>query len=136
MVDLEQASDFIGKQALARVKQEGPRRQLIGVEISGPGLGSYNDGAMIDVFAVHHGGRRVGEVTSACYSPRLEKNIGYAMVPTDLAALGTEFVVDVPTGRESAVVVPKPFVDPQKGTPKQQLTAAEAGRASSPERSS
>jgi glycine cleavage system aminomethyltransferase T len=136
MVDLEQATDFIGKQELARVKQEGPRRQLIGVEISGAGLGSYNDGSMIDVFPVHHGGRRVGEVTSACYSPRLEKNIGYAMVPTELAALGTEFEVDVPSGRESAVVVPKPFIDPQKGTPKQQLTAAEAARASSPERRS
>ena len=131
MVDLEQATEFIGKEALTRIKREGAKRQLIGVEISGPGLGSYNDGAMIDVFPVHHGGERVGEVTSACYSPRLEKNIGFAMVPTALAQLGTELEVDVPSGRESAVVVPKPFIDAEKATPKQALTSSGAGRASS-----
>jgi glycine cleavage system aminomethyltransferase T len=131
MVDLEQATDFIGKEALTRIKQEGPRRQLIGVEISGPGLGSYNDGSMIDVFPVHHGGRRVGQVTSACFSPRLEKNIGFAMVPTELSELGTEFEVDAPSGRESAVVVPKPFLDAGKDTPKQELTASGAAQSSS-----
>ena len=39
------------------------------------------DGTMIDVFPVNLNGGRIGEITSACYSPRLEKNIGYAMVP-------------------------------------------------------
>jgi Aminomethyltransferase folate-binding domain len=54
MVDLEQKAEFIGKQALARIKQEGPRRKLAGVEIAGDSLGAYNDGSMIDFFAVHH----------------------------------------------------------------------------------
>ena len=126
MVDLEQASDFIGKEALARIKAEGPRRQLVGVEIGGSGLGSYNDGAMPDVLPVHKDGGRIGQVTSACYSPKLEKNIGYAMVPTELAELGTEFEVERPEETVSAVVVPKPFIDPQKETPKQELTAAES----------
>ena len=35
---------------------------------------------------VSAGGRAVGQVTSALYSPRLDKNIGYAMVPVGLAA--------------------------------------------------
>jgi glycine cleavage system aminomethyltransferase T len=126
MVDLEQASDFIGKDALARIKAEGPRRQLVGVEIGGRGLGSYNDGAMPDVLPVHKDGGRIGQVTSACYSPKLEKNIGYAMVPTEFAELGTEFEVERPEETVSAVVVPKPFIDPQKETPKQELTAAES----------
>jgi aminomethyltransferase len=86
---------------------------------------------MIDVFPVHHGGRRVGQVTSACFSPRLEKNIGFAMVPTELSELGTEFEVDAPSGRESAVVVPKPFLDAGKDTPKQELTASGAAQSSS-----
>ena len=42
------------------------------------------------VFGVHKGGARIGDVTSACYSPRLEKNIGFAMVPTEHSELGTE----------------------------------------------
>jgi hypothetical protein len=54
MVDLEQKAEFIGKQALARIKQEGPRRKLAGVEIAGDSLGAYNDGSMIDFFAVYH----------------------------------------------------------------------------------
>ncbi|TML45170.1 MAG: glycine cleavage system protein T, partial [Actinobacteria bacterium] len=52
MVDLEQEADFIGKEALKRIKAEGISRKLVGVEIGGPGLGSYNDGAMIDYFPV------------------------------------------------------------------------------------
>jgi glycine cleavage system aminomethyltransferase T len=122
MVDLEQKADFIGKQALARIKQEGPTRKLAGVEIDGPGLGSYSDGSMVDVFPVHHDGRRVGAVTSACFSPRLERNIGYAMVPIALADPGTALGVDAPTGRVAATVVTMPFIDPQKEIPKQRLS--------------
>ena len=99
MVDLEQGSDFIGKEALARIKREGAKRKLVGVEIGGEPLGAYNDGSMIDLFPVHKDGERIGEVTSACFSPRLEKNIGYAMVPTEHADLGTELEVDG-AGRE------------------------------------
>jgi aminomethyltransferase len=56
MVDLEQKADFIGKQALARIKEEGPARKLAGVEIAGDPLGAYNDGSMIDFFPVRRSG--------------------------------------------------------------------------------
>jgi aminomethyltransferase len=122
MVDLEQGADFIGKEALAQIKREGPKRKLVGVEIGGEQLGAYNDGSMIDLFPVNKDGARVGEVTSACYSPRLEKNIGFAMVPIELAELGTNLEVERPDGTTSAVVVEKPFIDPKKETPKQALS--------------
>jgi glycine cleavage system aminomethyltransferase T len=121
MVDLEQKDDFIGKQALERIKQDGVKRKLAGVEIAGAGLGAYNDGSMIDFFPVHHRGEDVGRVTSACHSPRLEKNIGYAMVPIELAELGTELQVDVAGDVRDAVVVQMPFIDPRKETAKQKL---------------
>ena len=95
----------------------------MGVEIDGAKLGSYNDGSMIDVFPVHKGGGRIGEVTSACFSPRLEKNIGFAMVPIEHSELGTELEIERPEETVSAVVVQKPFVDPEKETPKQELAA-------------
>jgi aminomethyltransferase len=123
MVDLEQKGDFIGKQALARIKREGPKRKLAGVEIAGASVGSYNDGAMPDFFPVSRGGAPVGRVTSACYSPRLEKNIGYAMVPIELSELGTELEVDVDGETREAVVVAMPFIDPKKEIPKQRLVA-------------
>ena len=126
MVDLEQGADFIGKDALHQIKMDGPKRQLIGVEIEGANLGSFNDGSMIDVFPVHKDGQRIGEVTSACWSPRLEKNIGYAMVPTEQSELGTEYEIEKPDETVGAVVVPKPFVDPEKETPKQEV-ATDAG---------
>jgi glycine cleavage system aminomethyltransferase T len=122
MVDLEAEGDFIGKEALARIKREGPKRRLVGVEIGGEPLGAYNDGSMIDFFPVSQEGSRIGEVTSACFSPRLEKNIGFAMVPIEFAELGTEFEVELPEGTTSAVVVEKPFIDPKKETPKQELS--------------
>jgi glycine cleavage system aminomethyltransferase T len=127
-VDLEQGADFIGKEALARIKREGPKRKLVGVEIGGEQLGAYNDGSMVDFFPVSEGGSRIGKVTSACFSPRLEKNIGFAMVPTEHAELGTELEVERPEGTTSAVVAPKPFVDPKKTTPKQELTPTAGGR--------
>ncbi len=129
MVDLEQEADFIGKAALKRIKAEGVSRRLVGVEIAGPGLGSYNDGAMIDYFTVFAGGNEVGRVTSACYSPRLEKNIGFAMVPIEHAEFGTELEVDAPTGRQQAVVVRRPFIDAEKETPKQAVAVGVAAEA-------
>ena len=121
MVDLEQKDDFIGRQALARIKREGAKRKLAGVEIAGASLGAYNDGSMIDFFPVSHDGAHVGKVTSACHSPRLDKNIGYALVPIELAKLGTELEVDVAGDRREAVVVEMPFIDPKKEIPKQRL---------------
>jgi glycine cleavage system aminomethyltransferase T len=126
MVDLEQEADFVGKDALRRIKQEGITRKLVGVEIGGERLGSYNDGSMVDFFPVYANGERVGNVTSACYSPRLEKNIGFAMVPIELAEFGTGVEVETPSERTSAVVVRRPFIDPEKEVPKQDLAGAGA----------
>jgi glycine cleavage system aminomethyltransferase T len=126
MVDLEQEADFVGKEALRRIKAEGVKRKLVGVEIGGDRLGSYNDGSMIDFFPVYAKGDRIGKVTSACYSPRLEKNIGYAMVPIQFAELGTELEVEMPSQRASAVVVRRPFIDPEKEVPKRDLATAGA----------
>ena len=134
MVDLEQEADFVGKEALKRIKAEGVRRKLVGVEIGGDSVGSYNDGAMIDVFPVSTNGERVGQVTSACYSPRLEKNIGFAMLPIELTEFGTEVTVETPqSGRVDAVVVRRPFVDPEKEVPKQEVAAGVGAKTTSDE---
>lgn len=115
MVDLDQDGDFVGKQALIRARERGLRRSLVGLEIDGAPLGSFNDGSMIEPFPVRGDG---GAVTSACWSPRLERNIGLAMVPVEDTPLGTELVVEVPDGPRDARVVEKPFLDPRKHTPK------------------
>jgi glycine cleavage system aminomethyltransferase T len=132
MVDLEQEADFIGKEALRKIKEEGVKRKLVGVEIGGDNVGSYNDGAMIDTFPVYSNGDRVGRVTSACFSPRLEKNIGFAMVPIEYAEFGTELQVETPqSGRVEAVVVRKPFIDPEKEVPKQEVAVGVGAKTTS-----
>ena len=109
LVDLDKSQPFIGKNALRRLKTTGVRRKLAGVEIEGAKL-DLN----MTTWPVRAAAERIGEVTSAVYSPRLKKNIGYAMVPTDHAALGTKLTVDTADGERTATVVPMPFVDPAK----------------------
>ncbi len=122
MVDLEQDADFVGKEALTRIRRDGTSRNMVGLQIDGPSLGSFNDGSMIEPFTVLAAGevgrREIGSVTSACFSPRLEHNIGLGMVPTEFSELGTELIIDVPGGLRAGVVVDKPFIDPRKATPK------------------
>ncbi len=119
MVDLDQEADFIGKDALARIRAEGITRRMAGVEIDGPSLGTYNDGSMIEPFDVYASSTEpVGKVTSACYSPRLERNIGLAMLPIELTELGSTVTVRTPKGMRTGTVVEKPFIDPRKETPK------------------
>jgi glycine cleavage system aminomethyltransferase T len=43
------------------------------------------------------------------------------MVPIEHAELGTELEVETPAERTSAVVVRRPFIDPEKEIPKQDL---------------
>jgi glycine cleavage system aminomethyltransferase T len=113
LVDLDQEADFVGKDALRRIAAEGVQRKLVGVEIDGERIG-FN----LTKWPARQGGVEVGHITSAIYSPRLEKNIGYAMVPAEAAGLGTQFAVETPQGERGATVMRKPFVDPDKELPK------------------
>jgi len=114
LVDLDQEADFIGKKALSRIKADGVRRKLVGIEIEGRPL-DLN----MTRWPVARNGQQLGQVTSAVYSPRLKKNLGYAWVPIEYAELGTHLTITLPDGDErSATVVPKPFVDPEKEIPK------------------
>jgi glycine cleavage system aminomethyltransferase T len=118
MVDLDQQADFMGKAALKRIKQEGVTQKLVGVDIEGEPLGTYIDNEMPDVFPVSVDGRRVGRVTSACYSPRLERNIGLAMLPIEHTELGTTIEIETPAARVGGRVVQMPHWDPNKEIPK------------------
>jgi glycine cleavage system aminomethyltransferase T len=53
-------------------------------------------------------------VTSAVYSPRLERNIALAMVSVDYAHLGMEVEVVTRSGPTQAVIAERPFFDPKK----------------------
>ena len=113
LVDLDQEADFIGKEALKRIKAEGVKRMLVGVEIHGDRLPEGN----YDRWPVKRDGASIGRVTIAVYSPRLERNIGYAWVPIEYSGLGTKLTLETPEGETTATVVGKPFVDAKKKIP-------------------
>jgi glycine cleavage system aminomethyltransferase T len=127
MVELEQEQHFVGREALHKVHEEGVSRKLVGVEIGGSNCGSYNDGAMIDYFPVHKNGEQIGKVTSACYSPRLEKNIGFAMVPVEYSEIGIELEVERPGEMVSATVADRVFFRPEHAEQKLSATSSSKG---------
>ncbi len=115
----EQAADYVGKEALARIKAEGVSRKLVGVEVEGgapEGGGKRYD--LSEIKPVYKDGERVGKVTALVWSPRLEKNIGYVWVPIGLAAPGTRLQVETSLGRVEGRTAALPFHDPKKDTPK------------------
>ncbi len=114
LVDEGKRADYIGRDALQRIKAAGVKQKLVGIEIDGARL-AFN----AVKWPVRAGDKRIGAVTSAVWSPRLGKNIGYAMVPVAHTAPGTSLIVAIPdAGERKALVVPRPFVDPKKDIPK------------------
>lgn len=113
LVDLDMELPFMGKEALRRIEEEGVRRRVVGVRIAGEPL-DLNETA----WAVEVDGSKVGEVTSAVHSPRLDENIGYARLPVELASPGTPVTVVIPAGARPAEVAPLPFIDPGKQIPR------------------
>jgi glycine cleavage system aminomethyltransferase T len=99
--------------ALRRIKEEGVERKIVGLEIDGEPFEALNN----TKWPVTADDARIGKVTSATYSPRLGKNIGFAWVPVGSAAAGTSLGVESEWGARGATVVDMPFVDPNKQIP-------------------
>ena len=53
-------------------------------------------------------------MTSAVYSPRLEKNIALALMDVAAADIGTQALIEKADDPRGCIVVPKPFYDPKK----------------------
>jgi aminomethyltransferase len=110
LVDLDMDADFVSKDALTRIKRDGVSQRQIGLEFDGPPIVGSND----EFWSIRRDGVDVGYVTSAVYSPRLERNIALALVGAEHADIGTEAVMDMAGEQRGCQVVPKPFYDPKK----------------------
>jgi len=94
--------EFIGREALARQKQDGVKRKLVGFEVTDRGIA--RDGQEVVV-----NGERVGKVTSGSPAPFLKKNIGLAYVPIEYANVGQQLQIDVRGRLVDAQIVKTPF---------------------------
>jgi glycine cleavage system aminomethyltransferase T len=113
----EQEQEYIGKAALERIRTAGVDRKLVGIEFQSrePLEGISRQ------WPAHHGGRQVGKVTDAVWSPGLERNIGYVWVPIELSAPGMKIDVESEWGTMSGTTAAIPFVDPRKERPAKAL---------------
>lgn len=111
LIDLDIDANFVGKAALTRIRDAGVSRLFVGIEFDGDPISGSND----SYWSLTVDDEQVGHVTSAVYSPRLEKNIALALVSIDSAAVDTRMQVTLGDGTtRSAIVVEKPFYDPKK----------------------
>jgi aminomethyltransferase len=116
-VELGQDADFIGKDALTDIADgELLDRKLVGIDIGGEPM--TDEGALNDFWPLFKGEARLGRITAGAWSPRLERNIGYAWVAIRWAEVGSELEAQTPRGRVRVTVASLPFVDPNKDIPK------------------
>jgi aminomethyltransferase len=108
LVDLDAAADFVGKRALGQIRAADVARKLVGFATDYRNCETW----VSNHWLVRKNDAEVGRVTSAVFSPRLEKTIGHAWVPSELAGLGTTLSLETPDGPRVATVVHKPFVEP------------------------
>jgi len=110
LVNLETDIDFIGKEALKKIKQNGIKRKQVGLIIDCDPLSGPNT----TFWPIEKNGKTIGKVTSAVYSPRLKKNIALAMIEINYSELGNQLDVQTHEGKYTAKIVEKPFYDPKK----------------------
>jgi aminomethyltransferase len=103
-VNLDRSDEFVGKAALRRIADRGPRRRRVGYVIGGEqigGISQWHD--------VRLGRDVVGVATEAVYSPRLEKNIAVGMLASEVAADVRGLETDFGDGPRPASVASLPF---------------------------
>ncbi len=109
----DQEADYIGKSALQRIKNEGVKRRLVGVELETRAMRAE----VAEYWPVVKSGKEIGYLTDAIWSPRPEKNIGYVWLPAELSEPGNEIDVSSPDGIVKGRTAAIPFVDPKKVVP-------------------
>ena len=104
-VDLDVADDVVGIAALRRINAEGVKRHQLGLVLDGTApapLGFRRED-------ITRNGQRIGMMTNCVWSPRMEANIGYALIDASVLA-GETVQVQRDTGAVDARLVPLPFL--------------------------
>ena len=114
LVDVDQETDFIGKAALKKIKEHGPKEKLVGVELKGEPILKVPENFWPIKSNITKD--KVGRISRAFFSPRLEKNIGLAIVDIESAQDGTSVIVETPFGDIESVIVPLPWFAADKDT--------------------
>ncbi len=107
IVKFDKEEDFIGRWALEAVAERGDENKLVGFSVAGGAVPTEGAAVVVE-------GRPVGRVTSSRFSPKLERSIGMAWVPAELAEDGASITVADRGSRITAEVQTAPFYDPDQ----------------------
>ncbi len=99
--------EFIGRDALLKVKEEGPKRKLIGIEMIERGISRAG-------YTIYENDQQIGSLTSGAPGPALNKNIGIGYVEASHAVVGNTVQIDIRGKRTAAQIVALPFYKRKK----------------------
>lgn len=94
--------EFIGKDALARQKEEGPAKKLVGIELSDKAIPRHG-------YVVLKDGQPIGEVTTGYHTISTDKSVCMALIDTQFAKLNTEVDIQIRKKVFPGKVVKKQF---------------------------
>ena len=94
--------EFIGKDALARQKEEGPAKKLVGIELSDKAIPRHG-------YVVLKDGQPIGEVTTGYHTISTDKSVCMALIDTQFAKLDTEVDIQIRKKVFPGKVVKKQF---------------------------
>ncbi len=94
--------EFIGKDALARQKAEGPAKKLVGIELSDKAIPRHG-------YVVLKDGQPIGEVTTGYHTISTDKSVCMALIDTQFAKLDTEVDIQIRKKVFPGKVVKKQF---------------------------
>ena len=107
--------DFVAKSVLEKVKAEGLRRKLVGIEIEEKAIARHG-------YAIQSNGTAVGSVTSGTFSPSLEKGIAMGYVDAAHSAVGSPVHIDVRGKEVKGKVTALPFLKDREKSKMQEVS--------------
>ncbi|MGM9763789.1 MAG: glycine cleavage system aminomethyltransferase GcvT [Candidatus Cryptobacteroides sp.] len=94
--------EFIGKEAVARQKADGVAKKIVGIELHDRAIPRAG-------YPVLVGGRQVGVVTTGYRSITLDRSLCFALVDSEVSALGTEVEIQIRKKVFPGTVIKKRF---------------------------
>ena len=100
--------EFIGKQALTKIQSEGIIQKMRGIIFDGAPCAAT--GQPLKIFSKDN--KRIGQITSGIFSPRIKKNIGLSMILKDYWNVGNEVIIETLDGeKRNGTITSLPFPD-------------------------
>jgi aminomethyltransferase len=109
------ATNFLGKAAIKRLMEDGPKRSIMGLEFRKLSSGNDKICPFFKRWNVRSGQAGdadiIGFITSICFSPTFDTHIAFATLAIDACVPDTEVWVDLPSGESRCALVRKlPFL--------------------------